>query len=410
MTTRRIRTLSVAAATVATGLALGAALPAAAVAPAPSASTTASAPKPAATTKPPTKPVPTATKPAATTKPAVPAKPAAAAPAKPAATPKPVAPAKPTATPKPSASVRPTASPKPVVAVKTPVPAPTRGVAPGPTGSPTATTPVPPTPTPSPTRVRLVPPPTALQLNKTIGHSANSRTVLLTGTGFTDLAGVQVGGSPVSNLVVLSPTVARFVLPNALDYQAKVATLALVSREDGLVRPTAVTFTYKVANRLDRQMAYAFQHWNVRANAAFGYLSGSDCANFASQTLLARGWTRTKDWFNYGAGRWSGTWVSSTAMSTWLKKRPDLATHLAYRERDAVTVGDIVQFRWAGHPKTYTAWDHTGIVSKVVVLPNGRHDVYYVSHTNDRQYGGSTGMFAKYMGASLRIQFFHLTG
>jgi hypothetical protein len=305
-------------------------------------------------------------------------------------------------TPKPTVSA-PVAKPvaKPVVAPKPSVP-PTGGVAPMPVATPTAV------PTPA------VPLPVATALNKTIGHAANSRTVTMTGTQFTNLAGVQVAGAPVTNLTVLSPTQARFVLPNAADYQAKLAGITLTAISDRTVRPTGLTFEYRVTNRLDRQMAYAFQNWNVFANRTFGYLSGSDCANFASQTLLARGWKPSAEWFNDGPGDWSGTWVSSTAMSTWLKKRPDLATRLTYAQRDTVTVGDVVQLRWPGHAKTYSAWDHTGIVSKVVVLPNGRHDIYYVAHTTNRQYGGSTAGLASYYagrktkGSTLRIQFFHL--
>lgn len=316
-----------------------------------------------------------------------------------------------TPTPAPSASASASASAKPsttptVKASTTPKPTST------PTASPILTPTASPTPTVTPTPV--VPLPAAKALNKTIGHSANSRTVTMTGTRFLNIAGVQVGGTPVVNLRVLSDTEARFVIPNAIDYQAKVAAVTITARSDPKARPSGLTFQYKVANRLDRQMAYAFKYWNVYSNATFGYLAGSDCANFASQTLLARGWKRSSEWFNYGAGDWSGTWVSSTAMSTWLKKRTDLATHLTYAQRDAVAVGDVVQFRWPGHSKKYSSWDHTGIVSKVVVLPNGRHDVYYTSHTLNRQYGGSTGGLAtwyakqKIKGSTLRIQFFHL--
>jgi hypothetical protein len=236
----------------------------------------------------------------------------------------------------------------------------------------------------------------------------------MTGTNLTNLAGVQVAGTAVTELTVLSPTRVRFYLPNAADYQAKVAPITLTALSDPTPRPTPLTFEYRITNRLDRQMAYAFQHWNAYSNRTFGYLSGSDCANFVSQTLLARGWKRTAAWFNDGPGRWSAAWVSSTAMSGWLKKNPALATHLTYSQRDQVVVGDIVQFRWPGHAKTYTAWDHTAVVSKVVVLPNGRHDIYYVAHTLNRQYGGSTAGLASYYagqrikGSTLRIQFFHL--
>lgn len=300
----------------------------------------------------------------------------------------------------------------------TPTPTPTISVLPLPTATPTPTPTVTPTPTSTPTPTvppaPIVPLPTATSLSQTSGHASSSRTVVLTGTNFSNLAGIQVAGVAIPTFTFPSATQVRFVLPNAIDYQAKVATISLTARSDWISRPTAVTFTYKVVSNLDRQMAYAFANWNNYSNARFGYLSGNDCANFASQTLLARGWAQSADWFNYGAGRWSSTWVSSTALSTWLQSRPDLATHLVYSQRDSVAVGDVIQFRWPGHTKKYASWDHTGIVSKVVVLPDGRHDIYYISHTLNRQYGGSTQMLANWYGkqnikgSTLRIQFFHL--
>ncbi|MBW4041674.1 MAG: hypothetical protein HIU86_06035 [Acidobacteria bacterium] len=279
---------------------------------------------------------------------------------------------------------------------------------PSPSAVPTAS----PTPTPTPTPV--VPLPVVTAIDKKAGHSAASRTATMTGTQLLNLAAVQIAGVPAVDLRVLSDTRARFVIPNAIDYQAKIAAITVTALSDPTVRDTGLTFQYKVANAVDREMAYAFTHWNAYSNRTFGYLSGSDCANFANQTLLARGWTRSSQWFDYGAGRWSATWVSSTAMSRWLAKRRDLVAHLTYSQRDAVTVGDIVQFRWPGHAASYTAWDHTGIVSKVVVLPNGSHDIYYVAHTLNRQYGGGTTGLAswyagqKIKGSTLRIQFFHL--
>jgi hypothetical protein len=259
-----------------------------------------------------------------------------------------------------------------------------------------------------------VPLPVATAISKHSGRSAGSRTLTISGSRFKNLAGVQFAGTPVANLVVLSDTRVRFVLQNSADYQGRVATVTLTAKSDPTPRPTKLRYRYIVDTKLDRQMAYAFQNWNNYSNRTFGYLSGSDCANFTSQTLLARGWQRSSEWFNYGAGRWSGTWVSSTALSSWLKTRPDLATRLTYSQRSQVTVGDIVQFRWPGHSKKYTSWDHTGIVSKVVVLPNGTKDVYYVAHTLNRQYGGgTTGLAAYYAkqkikGSTLRMQFFHL--
>jgi hypothetical protein len=314
----------------------------------------------------------------------------------------------PTPTPTPTASATPQPSATPAAVASSPSPSATVDPTASPTVDPTAT----PTPTPTPTPV--VPLPVVTAVNKKAGHSASSRTATMTGSQFLNLASVQIAGVPAVNLQVLSDTQAQFVIPNAIDYQANIAAITVTAKSDPTAQDTGLTFQYKVASALDREMAYAFRYWNVYSNATFGYLSGSDCANFTSQTLLARGWTRSSQWFDYGAGNWSGTWVSSTAMSTWLSKRTDLVSRLTYTQRDAVAVGDVVQFRWPGHPKSYRAWDHTGIVSKVVVLPNGHHDIYYVAHTLNRQYGGgTTGLAAWYAGqkikgSTLRVQFFHL--
>ncbi|MGN6445547.1 amidase domain-containing protein [Amnibacterium sp.] len=305
-----------------------------------------------------------------------------------------------TPTPAPSVSASTTPAPGTSTSAASPSPAPD--------DPPTAD----PSPTPTPTPV--VPLPQVATIDKHVGHTTASRTATITGTHLLNLAGVQIAGVAMPDLVVLSDDLARFVIPNAIDYQARTAAITTTAYSDPTAQPTGLTFQYRVTSKLDRQMAYAFRYWNVSSNRTFGYLSGNDCANFASQTLLARGWKRSSQWFDYGPGRWSPTWVSSTALSRWLQKRKDLATHLTYAQRDLVSVGDIVQFRWPGHPKSYSSWDHTAIVSKVVVLPNGRHDIFYVAHTTNRQYGGSTGALAAWYsgqrikGSTLHIQFFHL--
>jgi hypothetical protein len=231
--------------------------------------------------------------------------------------------------------------------------------------------------------------------------------VTLTGSHFENLAGVSVGSAPATGLTVLDASHVRFVVPAAADYQAGAKAITLRADSDWVARASKVAYTYVVKTKVEKQMAYAFKNWNKTSSSRFGYISANDCANFTSQTLLARGWKPSAQWFNSGQDDWSSTWVSSTAMSDWLQYRTDLATHLLYRQRDQVVVGDVVQFHW-GYGKKYTGWDHTAVVSKVVVLPNGRHDIYYVAHTNNSQYGGSTQYFATHYPKALRIQFWHL--
>jgi hypothetical protein len=102
----------------------------------------------------------------------------------------------------------------------------------------------------------------------------------------------------------------------------------------------------------------------------------------------------------------SPTWVSSTAMSHWLASRPDLATHLTYRQRSEVRVGDIVQFNWSG---VGSSWDHTAVVSKIVIDPSGAQRIWYAEHTNHQLYGGSIGALMRLPGYThMHVQFWRL--
>jgi len=276
--------------------------------------------------------------------------------------------------------------------------------------SPTST----PAPTPAPVPTPIAGEPWATGLGHAGGHTATSRVIHLYGSDLTNLAQVLVNGVEAPQLQVLDDSSATFFLDTAPDYQPGTVSISLVS-VDSTVVPTPVTFTYKATNGLDKQMAYAFTHWNLTASEQFGYIAGNDCANFTSQTLLARGWRQSSQWFDKGAAVRSNlpiasaTWVSSTAMSNWLHRRTDLAVHLGYNQadRDQAVVGDIVQFNWDS--KKYPGvWLHTAIVSKVVTMPNGHHDIYYVAHTNNSTYGGSTQYFATHLSKNLRIQFWHL--
>ena len=263
--------------------------------------------------------------------------------------------------------------------------------------------------------------PTATSINKTSGGSSATRTVTMTGTGFSQLAGIKVGGvacstsadySACNSFTVVSDTTVKFVLaPDS--YQPGTDAIVLTP-ETGSPIPTTLTFKRWLRTKVDREMAYAFVHWNdgAKSTAAkrFGYFIDNDCANFTSQSLLARGWSPSDAWYNAGPINAksvtggvdsSSTWISSTALSSWLKTRPDLATRLGYSGIDQVSVGDVVQFNWDGVGST---WDHTAIVSRVVVLPNGHHDVYYVAHTSNRQYGGSVRGLREWMSYTVPVK------
>lgn len=302
-----------------------------------------------------------------------------------------------------------TPSPAPTSSASAPTPTDPAPAPPIPTPSPTPT----PVPVPVPVPIPIPPPapvlaaPVALSMNKLTGNSASVRTVTMHGTDLQNVRQVLVGDQVALNLTPVGPDTMRFQVGTAPTFQAGVVPITLVSA-DWTPVPTPLTFRWVVHTKRDREMQYAGLHWNVTANVRFGYLNGIDCVNFTSQLLLARGWKQSPKWWNnYGRTKaYSATWVSSRAMSDWLRSRTDLATRLTWSKRDQVVVGDIVQFNWDGKGR---GWDHTAVVSKVVVLPSGVHEIYYTAHTSARLFGGSlAAILASKTYRHATIQFFHL--
>lgn len=239
------------------------------------------------------------------------------------------------------------------------------------------------------------------------GNSASVRTVTVHGTDLQNVMEVLVGDQVALNLTPVSSRTIRFQVGSAPTFQAGAAAITLIAADWTLV-PTPLTFRWVVHTKRDREMQYAGLHWNATSSVRFGFLKGIDCVNFTSQLLLARGWKQSAEWWTtFGRTKaYSATWVSSTAMSDWLRRRTDLATRLTWGTRDQAVVGDIVQFNWDGKGR---GWDHTAVVSKVVVRASGVHDIYYTAHTTARLFGGSlAAILASKTYRHAKIQFFHL--
>jgi hypothetical protein len=133
-----------------------------------------------------------------------------------------------------------------------------------------------------------------------------------------------------------------------------------------------------------RETAY-LERWWQHPNPAYGSFGGTDCVNFTSQALHARGWPMTAAWGTstvLGRRAATRTWVSSTALMRWLATRPDLATAVDDRDRDRVAVGDVAQFDWDGsgdrdHTAVVTGVHHEGgrtVVEVAEHSPAGLHD------------------------------------
>ena len=130
------------------------------------------------------------------------------------------------------------------------------------------------------------------------------------------------------------------------------------------------------------QLEYVLAHWQDYNDEEWGVVGITDCVNFASQALIARGWEQTDEWYHSGdVYQSSATWRSSTAMRDWLLAHPELATPLDDTQRAQVQLGDIVQFDWDRSGDR----DHTGIVTRIERTGDAVK-IYFAGHTLDSDY------------------------
>lgn len=156
---------------------------------------------------------------------------------------------------------------------------------------------------------------------------------------------------------------------------------------------TATTSTAE-ETPVDRQLAYLFAHFEDEQSAEYGYFEGNDCANFTSQSLLARGWQQDADWWYShdvdgaeltspdGSVAYGAAWISSTALRNYLLAHPELGTELNDDARDQVKLGDVVQFDWDLSGDR----DHTGVITRIETDDAGRVSLYYAGHTDNTDY------------------------
>jgi len=126
---------------------------------------------------------------------------------------------------------------------------------------------------------------------------------------------------------------------------------------------------------IDAQVDYLSAHWQERNEQVYGSLEGTDCVNFTSQGLVARGWEMDEDWWHLqvlGVNQYSKAWVSSTAFNDYLAAHPEKAT--VVDAADAV-VGDIVQFDYDNSGNR----DHTATISRI----DADGTILLVQHSDD---------------------------
>lgn len=191
-----------------------------------------------------------------------------------------------------------------------------------------------------------------------------------------------------------SPALAGTLLLHPLEQEFTVAAEPPVP-----ATPRTLTLTYTSDPAIDAQVNYVLTYWSSYNSAQYPVLTGYDCANFASQSLIARGWAMDAGWYLGGPGGMSPSWASSTALRDYLNTRTDRATPLDDSQRALVKVGDIAQFDWDGSGDR----DHTAVVTRVERTAAGTK-VWVGGHTKDADFwdvdtalatgGGSVSYFS----------------
>jgi hypothetical protein len=199
----------------------------------------------------------------------------------------------------------------------------------------------------------------------------------LHGSGLGSVTAVRIAGTdaPVTaadetRLVVTAPASTDFASGRTTAHL--LAGSAIVGR---------TTLAYAPVDGVDRQLQYLLQHWKDY-NPAYQPLGTTDCVDFASQSLLARGWRQQDDWTHAEqVAESGGAWISSTLFRDFMRRHPELGTALTDDERAKVRLGDVVQFDWDGTGDR----DHTGVVTRIT-REGDRIRIGFAGHTLDSDY------------------------
>ncbi|PPF61812.1 hypothetical protein C5E11_13080 [Clavibacter michiganensis] len=214
------------------------------------------------------------------------------------------------------------------------------------------------------------------------GSLLGGETITFTGEGLDDVSSVVFGGVAATSVTAVAHNQLQVVAPAALDYAVGAVSVTAAS-EEGEVIASAANYDYQVVTPVDAQMQYAFAHWQDYNDEVWGTFPDNDCGNFVNQTLIARGWAQTDEWYSEWntTGDFSDSWARGPAMDAFFASQTDRATRLSLEQRDQAKVGDVVMFDW--DPANENGVDHTMLVSKVDAATGA---ISMVGHTIDAQY------------------------
>ncbi|CAN5332695.1 hypothetical protein BH11ACT4_BH11ACT4_12970 [soil metagenome] len=210
--------------------------------------------------------------------------------------------------------------------------------------------------------------------------------MIITGSDLTTVDRVTFGGEEATAVTVLDAAHVSVVVPHSTTYTEGSVPVAVYSSAQlpPVGSDSSLQYDYRGLTAVDRQLQYAFAHWDDYNLAEYGDFTtwGGDCMNFVSQTLVARGWSPTADWYNDAQEDWAPAFVDVPSFDSWLAGQPEYgAVRLDGSQRSQLKIGDIVMFDWDDDG----ILDHAQIVSGMKMI-DGQLHIYLVGHTIDTDY------------------------
>jgi hypothetical protein len=222
-------------------------------------------------------------------------------------------------------------------------------------------------------------------LSASSGSLTGGEDITITGANLGTATRVTFGGQDAPSVTVLDTSTLSVIVPHSALYTPGVVPVVVLDRDGHAALTTEPMFySYEVLTDVDRQLQYAFEYWNDYNLDEYGDFTpwGGDCMDFVSQTLVARGWTTTDDWFNDAQQSWAPAFVDVPYFDAWLRDHPEIgAVQLSLAQRDQAKIGDIVVFDWDGDGSL----DHAMIVSGIEHV-DGQTKILLVGHDINSQY------------------------
>jgi hypothetical protein len=131
---------------------------------------------------------------------------------------------------------------------------------------------------------------------------------------------------------------------------------------------------------VNAQLRFADANWKTTFNSKYLYISSNDCANFASQTLVARGLPQSATW-NQKNKLPTHAFVSATYLKKYLLSQPDVR-ELTDGQRAQVKLGDLVFFDWNRSGDS----DHVGVVNFIQKAADGSVQIFFAQHSDSKQF------------------------